>query len=131
MAEGDNADDLIKQLFGEVVFEYTDAQAIEDGILIPFVADKRDTARRITRNAYDGLKGHYRANGYAEYTEPQFYRFFFAELLPLVPAAHQEYDRGGILKTGYDFGVTQQSDDVLWYLPNEVGGITVMLPEDY
>ena len=33
------------------------------------------------------------------------YRFFFAELLPLVPYAKQEYERGGILKTDYDFRV--------------------------
>ena len=38
---------------------------------------------------------------------------------------------GGILKTDFDFRVTNASDDVLWYIPNEIGGITMMKPEDY
>ena len=127
----DSSDDLLHQLFGDVIFEYPDYQAIEDGILIPFVAGDRDTGHRITANAYGQLKEHYREKGHKDYTEQQFYRFFFAELIPLIPSALGEYDRAGILKTDYDFRVTKRSADVLWYIPNEVGGITMMLPEDY
>lgn len=56
-----------------------------------------------------------------------------AELLPLVPEAicvWRDNVGGGILKTDYDFRVTKQDRDVLWYVPNEIGGVTVMRPED-
>jgi len=65
------------------------------------------------------------------YTDQAFYRFFMAELLPLVPAAHHEWNYGDILKTDYLFNTQCRSDGVLWHVPNERGGITVMRPEDY
>lgn len=128
-----NPDDLLKQLFGDVVFSYTDAQAIEDGILIPFVANGRDTRHRITNNAYTELKEYYRGKGYSDYDEKQFYYFFFNELLPLVPASFREWRAGEILTTNYDFRVEKYDSNKrqLWYEPNEVGGITLMLPEDH
>ena len=61
----------------------------------------------------------------------EFAGFFLHELLPLIEPALIEYQKDGILKTDYDFAVTTTSPDVLWYLPNEVGGTTVMLPDDY
>lgn len=130
----DNPDDLLKNLFGPVIYEYTDAQAIEDGVLIPFVAGSKDTGHRITSNAWHELKEHYRANGYQDYTDRQFYDFFFAELLPLVPEAYRQWERQGILTTNYDFRVEKYNSsrsDQLWYIPNEVGGVTTMKPEDY
>ena len=45
--------------------------------------------------------------------------------------AKQEYERGGMLKTDYDFRVTKADRGVLWYLPNETKGVTLMLPSDY
>lgn len=61
-------------------------------------------------------------------------RFYLAELLPLLPEAIRVWRDnvgGGILKTTYDFQVTRQDRNVLWYVPNEVGGVTMMKPEDY
>ncbi len=49
------ADDLMHELFGDVIFSYTDGQAIEDGVLIPFIAGETDTRHRITRNAWNDL----------------------------------------------------------------------------
>lgn len=129
----ENSDDLLKQLFGEVIFEYTDAQAIEDGILIPYVANGKDTRHRITSNAYESLKQHY-APQYPEYKETDFYRFFFCELLPLVPEAFRQWNHGEVLTTNYSFRVEKhdpQKNEQLWHLPNEVGGVTTMKPEDY
>lgn len=129
----ENSDDLLKQLFGEVIFEYTDAQAIEDGVLIPYVVNGRDTRHRITSNAYETLRRHY-APSYPEYKEADFYRFFFNDLLPLVPEAFKQWNRGEVLTTNYDFRVERydtEKDDQLWHMPNEVGGVTTMKPEDY
>ena len=125
--------DVTRELFGDVIVSYTDDQAVEDGILKPFAFNGRDTRHRITGNAYHELTEHHRPV-YPTYTEQDFMRFYFAELLPLVPEALRVYEKnigGGIIKTDYDFRVTKQDGDVLWYVPNEIGGITVMKPEDY
>jgi hypothetical protein len=132
LSDEKNSDNLLKELFGEVVSSYTDEQAVEDGTLVPFVARGKDTGHRITSNAYRELKGYYLGHGYEGYGEAEFYRFFFAELLPLVPAARLKYRQGEILTTNYDFRVSHRKHErVLWYIPNERGGITIMKPEDY
>lgn len=127
-------EDLLRDLFGEAVFTYTDRDAIEDGVLLPFVINGRDTGHRITTAAYEELKAHYRERGYAHYTEIKFYNFFLAELLPLVSFAVREYEKSGILTTDYDFQVRQfvaGEPKQLWHIPNEVNGITAMRPDDY
>ena len=72
----------LQQDFGGVVFEYRDDQAIADGVLIPLMANKRDTDHRMTSNAFETLKGHHRQRGYANYGDAEFYKFFFAEMIP-------------------------------------------------
>ena len=125
-------DDVLNELFGEAISSYTDEQAVGDGTLVPFVAGGKDTGHRITSNAYEELKRYYLGRGYENYKEAELYRFFFAELLPLVPAARLKYRQGGILTTNYDFRVSHRKHErVLWYIPNERGGITIMKPEDY
>ena len=68
--------DLLRQLFGEPIYEYGDDQAVADGILVPFVASRRDTGHRITRNAFETLKRHYGGEGYEGYTDRRFHDFF-------------------------------------------------------
>ena len=126
-----DSQDLLRELFGDPIYSYGDDQAVADGILVPFVAERKDTRHRITRNAFETLKQHYRGHGYEKYSDLEFHNFFLAELLPLAPFAVREYEAGGVFKTTYDFKVTKANRDVLWYLPNEVRGVTVMLPEDY
>jgi len=129
-----NAGDQLADLFGEAVYSYTDRDAIEDGVLLPFLVNGRDTRHRLTTAAYEELKEHYRQKGYADYSEIQFHNFFLAELLPLVPFALRAHDKGGILTTDYDFHVRRfvaGDPKQLWYIPNEVSGITMMRPDDY
>lgn len=64
-------DDLLCELFGDVIFCYTDDQAIADGVLIPFVVAERDTGQRIATNAWHELKEHYRKKGYEKYIDAQ------------------------------------------------------------
>ena len=131
MPDDDSLEKRLKGLFGEVVFRYGDSEAIADGVLIPFVVGKRDTLHRITSNAFNELSDYYRQRGYPQYETTEFYHFFFLEVLPLVPEAHRVWDAKSILKTTYEFAVTQRDSDVLWYVPNEIGGVTMMLPTDY
>ena len=130
--EASDVDDPFKD--ADVVFSYTDDQAVDDGVLKRFLTPQgRDTTHRITGNAYDQLTEHHKP-AYPQYTEGDFMRFYLAELLPLIPEVVRVYEKnigGGILKTDFDFRVTKTSDDVLWYIPNEIGGVTMMKPEDY
>lgn len=138
MSEQNNEDnegpkDPIYEFFGEPIYSYGDEQAVEDGVLVPFRANDRDTGHRITSNAYEALKDHYSKKGYEDYDDPQFLQFFFCELLPLVKETVKEYEKGGILKTNYDFKVKKDPPrgKTLWYVPNERNGVTIMKPEDY
>jgi hypothetical protein len=127
-----DVDDPFKD--ADVVFSYTDGQAVDDGILKRFLTPQgRDTRHRITATAYEQLTEHH-APAYSQYAEADFMRFYLNELLALVPEAVRVYEKniaGGILKTDFDFRVTKASGDVLWYIPNEIGGVTMMKPEDY
>lgn len=136
MASEGERNDLIRQLFGDnIVSEYPDHQAISDGVLIPFLTPQaRDTHHRITSNAWHELGEHYKEKGYANYSDKEFHDFFLNELLALAPEAYRVWHRQGILTTNYDFKVEKYDpgrSDQLWYIPNEVGGITAMRPDDY
>ena len=126
---------MIRELFGDaLIIQFTDQDAIEAGILIPFITRSGDTQHRITTNAFHELSHYHREHGYPKYTDPDFYRFYFNELLPLIPYAFREWNRSEILKTDYEFKVGKydsSGQEVLWYIPNEIGGVTLMLPSDY
>ena len=131
MSEDDSLDDKLEKFWGEPVYSYTDQDAVNDGVLVPFIAGKRDTLHQITSNAFNELSVYHRNNMYPNYDDAEFYRFFFYELLPLVGEARRVYGKGDILKTTFDFlMVKDASEEILWYVPNEVGGITMMLPSD-
>ena len=131
--DNEEPEDPIYEFFGEPIYSYGDEQAVEDGVLVPFKANDRDTGHRITSSANEALKDHCSKKGYEDYGDPQFLQFFFCELLPLVKEAVKEYEKGGILKTNYDFKVKEDPppSETLWYVPNENCGITIMKPEDY
>lgn len=117
-------------VFGDVIFRYTDADAVQDGVLVQLQTPAgADTGHRITRNALEELKRYHRDK--AEESEDSFLRYVLLELLPIAGTAAKLYEAGGVLKTGYDFSNVGRGQGVLWYLPNEVGGITIMKPEDY
>lgn len=131
MSDDDSLNDFLKKFYGEPIYSYTDQDAVADGILIPFVVGKKDTLHRITSNAFHELSEYHRKHSYPDYETTEFYRFFFSELLSLIPEARRVYNEGSILKTTYTFEVTKNDSEVLWYLPNELDGITMMLPGDY
>lgn len=116
--------------WGEVIHQYTDLDAIRDGLIVPFVVNGKDTGHRITTNAVTELMEHYGKEGSEE--GEGFIAFILCELLPLVPFAVRKWESGGILETDFDFRVGKSGGrNRLWFIPNERGGITVMKPEDY
>ena len=121
----------------ETIYEYADKQAVEDGVIMPFIMKtntglKEIPSDRITANAFNSLVEHYKGKGYAEYSEVDFLSFFFNEMLILKSFAVQKYAKGGLMKTDFNFKVGDfKHSKVLWLMPNENKGITIMLPSDY
>jgi hypothetical protein len=68
-----------------VIIRYSDPDAVEDGVLIPFVSGRHDTLHRITSNAFNELTEYHRKHSYPDYEDDHFYRFFFNELLLWYP----------------------------------------------
>jgi len=114
------------ELFGEVISTYTDAQALDDGLLVELptgIVFRGLPINRMTRHLFD-------------------------ELLPFVEAEATLFDGdldravASILRTKCTFasgdpGNTGEIGDIhrippnLWLVRNEVGGWTTMFPEDY
>ena len=120
----------------EIISSYTDGEAIEDGVLMSFKVKTSEGIKvipnhRITANAFNALK-EYHGKRYPEYDDVDFLGFFFNEILTLRQYAIDAWENGGILKTDFRFKVGNfNHSKILWFLPNENGGVTVMLPEDY
>ena len=105
-----------------VIFSYTAAQAVEDGVL----AKLGKSNHLVTNNLLCAMqKKHSMELG-------ETLNFVLCELLPLVPYAFKAYEQGGILKTNYKFKVGNfKHSEIIWMIPNEIGGLTLMKPEDY
>src|SRR5205814_3658876 len=106
----DDADDL----FGEPISTYSDKEAIEDGILVAIPGD--GGVNRVTRAVFD------------EFVTPiGDPRHKVLNLTPLMDAIRAmltiEPD------DGWRIGTYQETE--LWLIPNEVGGLTLMFPDDY
>jgi hypothetical protein len=99
-----------------VIYAYTDAQACDDGVL---VAIRHGPVSRVTRTVFD----HFTASmGSSPVTGP------VTDVSRLMRAIESmlklEADTDGWRTGSYD-GKT------LWLTPNEVGGLTLMFPEDW
>lgn len=106
----------------EVISSYTAQDAIRDGVLSPLGKSNH----LITTNLLVELK-----EKHSMQTEEAL-RFALCELLPLVSYAFKTYENGRILKSNYKFKVgNYKHSEIIWYMPNELGGITMMMPGDY
>ena len=106
-----------EDLFGEPISVYTDAQALDDGFLVAVPGE--GSVNRATRAVFDHFAspiGASQAVGSVMNITPLMEAI--RAMLKIVP------DKDG-WRTGEFQGVT------LWLIPNEVGGLTLMFPEDY
>jgi len=100
--------------FGEVISVYTDRQAAQDGFLVAVSGE--DGVNRVTRAVHDY---YVKAIG-----DPQFQVWNVTPLMDAIRAMLAiEPDDGWRVR---DFAGKR-----LWLIPNEVGGLTLMFPEDY
>ncbi|HYR88502.1 MAG TPA: hypothetical protein VE422_30765 [Terriglobia bacterium] len=99
-----------------VVFEYSDEQAIEDGVL---VAVSEGKVNRVTRTVFDHFtKSATEPAGTESEIDIEPLREVIHAILQVPP------DEDGWRKLTY-------REKELWLLPNEIGGLTLMLPDDY
>lgn len=109
--------DSVEDFFGPPISVYTDEQAVEDGVLVD-ISNLRASFRgmainRMTRHAYDEMQP-----------------FLLGDT-----AEEKRKDLASTLRTKIEFAYYKGD---IWHLPprfwlieNEVGGWTMMFPEDY
>jgi hypothetical protein len=100
-----------------VIDEYSDKQALEDGVLVSVPGEGK--VNRVTRAAFD----------------------YFTEPMGSSPATGQVNDITrlqdairALLKVEPDQGAWRTGTyerKKLWLIPNEVGGLTLLFPDDY
>ena len=101
----------------DVIVEYTDKQALEDGVLVSFPGEGK--VNRVTRAVFDYFaKPMGSAPETGQVTDITRLQGAIHALLKVVPDADA-------WRTGSYEGKE------LWLVPNEVGGFTLLFPDDY
>jgi hypothetical protein len=100
----------------KIIFEYTDAQAVEDGVLVEVSCG---AVNRVTYAVFDH---------FARPLENELSGEVKFDLTPLTATIRAVLavtpDEDGWRKSTYE-------GKELWLVPNEVQGLTLMFPEDY
>jgi hypothetical protein len=101
-------------LFGEPISVYTDAHALEDGVLVPVRGEGE--VNRVTRAVFDYCA---KPTG-----DPGLGEFDLSLLLAAITAILAIMPEDG-------WRIDTHKGKTLWLIPNEIGGLTLMFPEDY
>lgn len=119
--------------YEEPIHSYGDKDAIEDGVIHAL-----DPENRVTNNLLEyaghmiwklkSRQDHEFKEGDGE-AEAATKFFMMANNDEFAHQARKLWDSGSILKLALDFAVSEKGN--IWVIPNEVGGLTFMLPEDY
>jgi len=132
----DNLEKHLTPVEWEVVSTYTDAQAVEDGVLVAI--SKTD---RVTAAAFEYLRESMPVERIAADLPVELLdarrdcfavgkaRLWLAENDAEARRVWEQNIDGGIFKLHPNSLTTETRD--LWIVPNEVGGLTLMFPEDY
>ena len=119
-------DSSAEDFFGEPISVYTDAEAIEDGVLVDIGARARFLGlpvNRMTGHLFQDLKP------FAE-DDVALHGDDFSEALASILRTKCQLAKGDPGNTG-EIGDIYTLPPKLWLVRNEVGGWTAMYPEDY
>ena len=104
-------DDTLRAIFGDPIDVYTDAQALDDGVLVDLAPMGLSFRGRPVNRITGGL------------------------LAALEQSVNKSATLKGVLRAKLRYAIlksdTWQVPPGLWLIGNEVGGWTLMLPEDY
>jgi len=107
--------DYEDELFGPVIFSYTDQQALEDGVLVDVSHLSHHGVNRITRSLYGWLGGFDRSDE------------FKSEYRDLEDMAKTALGKS----TDKEFLEFSYKGKRFFFCDNETGYKTIMFPEDY
>lgn len=138
------------ELFGEPISTYTDAEAVEDGMLVSF------GAHRATSAAFEWIAEHASPERPVTNWPVDLMAFMRATtgreaavaMVGALLATEEgvatriweaggalirwpELDAAGEIVTLHETEPAGWEGRVLWFIPNELGGITLMFPEEY
>ena len=102
-----------------VVSRYTDTQAVDDGVLVAVSAKDR-----VSRPAFDFLCNIQAEPEHKEMHAEQCAIHILAENGLEAIRVYEHNIGGGIFTTNV-------AHKTMWIIPNELGGLTLMFPEDY
>ncbi len=112
----------IDEYFGDVVFVYTDAQAVADGVLVDIalwgLAFRGRPVNRMTRTVWDELEPFAQVH-----VDAGLYHDLAESLKHMVATKLEASGEGG--------GDVVKVPPSYWLLENELGGWTLLRPEDY
>lgn len=112
----DTRETTVEEFFGQPVSTYTDAQAVEDGVLAS-LDGVRGQNNRVTRALWDELSATF-GGGALEIID-------LTRILAL-------WDTMEALEPDQDGWRVRQIDGrTYWMVPNEIGGLTLMNPSDW
>ncbi len=140
------------EIFGEVISSYPDSQAVEDGILVPITQQ-----HRVTRACWEWMAENLGSKSPPNSWPVDMLGWFGAETgddraLAASKGLIGQWERRAreVWDQNIDGGVfmlwarqptektitmlnteEQEGDTVLWLIPNEMGGVTLMFPSDY
>jgi hypothetical protein len=120
------AESQSSELFGEVIDSYTDAQALEDGVLVDLYMPARFQEfpiNRMTRHLFDDLAPFVEA-------EATLFNGDLSRALTSILRTKCAFAQGDPDNTG-EIGDIYRIPPNLWLVRNEVGGWTAMYPVDY
>ena len=106
----------IDEFFGEPISTYTDAQALQDGVLVAVPGE--GAVNRVTRAVFDRFT---ESLGTSPITGS------VANIGPLMDAIRATLQ----IKSNDGWRTGKYDGKELWLIPNELGGLTLMFPEDY
>ena len=108
----------------EIVSTYTDAQACDDGVLVPIAAKDR-----VTRAVWDYLCSREHVNpGESEDKRHDYALFTSGRMI-----GQNAFEARRVYEQNVDGGIFTliELGRKMWIMPNELGGLTLMFPEDY
>ncbi|MFI5093736.1 MAG: hypothetical protein ACHQIK_09865 [Candidatus Acidiferrales bacterium] len=122
----EHTDSGVNDLFGEVISTYTDANALEDGLVVELrarVSFRGLPVNRMTRHLFDDLMPFVEA-------EAPLFDGDLNQALASILRTKCSFAQGDPGNTG-EIGDIYRIPPNLWLVRNEVGGWTTMYPEDY
>ena len=108
---------LMEEEDWEVISEYTDRQAVEDGVLVR--VDGVGGVNRVTKAVFDHFA---KRLGSSSITGP---------VIDITPVMDAIRTMAKIAADGGGWHTGTYQGKKLWLVPNEVNGLTLMFPEDY